>query len=377
MHKKILIIVFMLTLVALPVFSLLFMPREEKPFSENENRYLETFPKISQERLLNKNFMNGFDKWTSDMFIGRENWIIIKNSTERLLGKTDINGVFTVDGRMIEIWNDYDKELTDQTLEAMNNFATAHSETPVYFMLAPTAQEIYSDTLPANAQIKNQKNYIRYCFNNLPDITGLDISGILTENRNRYIYYRTDHHWTSLGAYLAYATAAQKMGYTAIPIGQFNVEHASNDFRGTLYSKTLDLNIKDDIIDYYILAGGDPVLTINITNGEKVEEYSDLYFREYLSVKDKYSSFLGANSPVIDIKNEYTGNERKLLIFKDSYAHCLIPFYTKNYSRITVLDMRYINVDYNTLVNVEDYDQVLFMYNVVTFSGDGNLKKLG
>lgn len=377
MHKKLLIVIFAVIIIALPLFSAIFMPNEEFPFSENENRYLAEFPKISLERLTNKSFMEGFDKWVSDMFIERESWIIIKNNSEKLLGKTEINGIYTEEDRMIQSWSDYSKPLTDKSLQALNDFAERHSEVPVYFMLAPTAQEIYSDTLPANAPVKSQKNYIKYCYDALPAVVCIDVTGTLTENRDRYIYYRTDHHWTSLGAYLGYAAAAQKMNYTAVSLGEFNIEHASGNFLGTLYSKTLDLSVTPDVIDFYTLAAGDPEVTLTTVSGEEVNKHDSLYFKEYLKKKDKYSAFLGPNSPVINIKSNLTDNDRKLLVFKDSYAHCLIPFYTKSYSEITVLDMRYINADYQTMINVEDFDQVLFVYNAVTFSEDGNLRKLG
>lgn len=377
MYKKLLIIIFAVLLAALPVLSAIYMPKEENAFSENENRYLASFPKISLDRLTNKSFMEGFDKWVSDMFAGRENWITAKNNTEKLLGKNEINGVYTRSDRMIQSWKDFDRTLTDKSLEAVNSFAKRHPEIPVYFMLAPTAQEIYYDTLPANAPAKSQKNYIKYCYDALTSVTCIDVIGTLNENRERYIYYRTDHHWTSLGAYFAYAAAASKMNYTALPLGDFDIEHASGVFRGTLYSKTLDLSVTSDIIDIYTVASGEPEVYLNIPGNRNEENFNSLYFREYLEKKDKYSTFLGTNSPVMNIKSGLKDNDRKLLVFKDSYAHCLIPFFAKNYSTITVLDMRYINVDYSELVNVEEYDQVLFVYNVISFSEDGNIRKLG
>lgn len=373
-HKIVLVAAFFLFLLIMPILTLLNLPEEDRPFSENENRYLSGFPEISFETYVDKSAMTGFEDWFSDRFFGREGWIKLKNGTERFIGKTEVNGIFTVDDRMMQVWKGYDKEFIDKNLAAINKFTEKNSDIPVYFMLAPTSQEIYSDLLPECTPIGSQQEMNNYCRENL-ECGYIDIFPTLKSHSDEYIYYRTDHHWTSYGAYLAYAEAAKSLGYQATPLSSFDIEHASNDFRGTLYSKTLDDSITPDIIDYYHnTAGTDLTLTIN--DGMSVNEYDSLYFREYLDVKDKYSSFMGTNSPVMTITSEKSNNEQSILVFKDSYAHAFIPFLTSHYSKITVLDMRYINAGYSTLVNMEEYDSVLILYNSITFSEDKNIRKL-
>jgi hypothetical protein len=195
-------------------------------------------------------------------------------------------------------------------------------------------------------------------------------------NASDYIYYRTDHHWTTYGAYLAYAAASGQMGYAAPDISSYNVEHASSEFKGTFYSKALYNNIPDDTIDFYFNAEDEAAVTVEITSafGEEPAVYDSMYFRDYLNVKDKYSSFLGTNTPIVKIKSDNDGG--KLLIIKDSYAHCYAPFLTENYSEITLLDMRYIQISYKSVIDMSDYDQVLFLYNVSSFASDTDLKKL-
>lgn len=374
-YKKLTIILFALVIISIPVLTAVFTPKESSVFSENENRYLAKFPQISFDAIEDKSFMNGFDSWVSDHFFGREQWISTKNKTESLIGKTEINGVFTVNDRMMQVWSSYDQEGVDKNLEAMEHFAEMYPDKPVSFMLAPNAQEIYADELPSNAVIGDMNKFITDCYEKLPSITGIDVYDTLYENRTNYIFYRTDHHWTSFGAYLAYASAASSLGYSAYDLSSFNIEHASSSFRGTLYSKTLDSSVTPDIIDFYTLNSGEPSVTLTVASGTGEKTYDSLYFREYLDVKDKYSSFLGTNSPIQYIETNVE-NEKSLLIFKDSYAHSMIPFLAKHYSKITVLDMRYINVDYRNFVDVNDYDQVLFLYNAITFSEDTNIRKL-
>jgi len=375
MHKKLMTVIFFLILFLIPIISLIMMSEEESVFSENENRYLAGFPRYTFDRIMEGEFTVGFENWANDRVFGRINWIKFKNKIELTLGKTEISGVFITDERMVQAWKDYDAKAVSKNLDAMNQFAERH-DVPVYFMLAPTSQEIYRSTLPDGAPAGSQKDFIKYCYDYLSDITPIDVLPVLDENSERYIYYRTDHHWTSLGAYIAYSSAAPAMGFTPLDMGRFNIEHASSSFQGTLYSKTLNSNITSDIIDIYTLSEGEPEVTVKVDGGNSNDEYQSLYFREYIDAKDKYSTYLGIIAPVVEIKPVSGGSGKRLLIFKDSYAHCLIPFLAKNYSEITMVDMRNINMDYNGLVNISDYDQVLFMYNVITFSEDRNLTKL-
>ncbi len=158
--------------------------------------------------------------------------------------------------------------------------------------------------------------------------------------------------------------------------GSFNIEAAINDFRGTLYSKTLDDSVTPDTIDYYVLADGEPNVKLTSINGADVKKYDSLYVREYLDVKDKYSGFTGPNVPIVTIETD-VDTDKTLLIIKDSYAHSLVPFLSKHYKKITMVDMRYINTDLNRFVKLDDYSQVLFMFNVISFAEDNGLTKLG
>ena len=376
--KKIMIALFALFLTVPAILTFLFLSPEAQPFSENENRYLARFPKFSFDNITNKSFMEDFDEWLSDRFIGREDWILMKNKAESAIGKTEISGVFTYDDRMMEVWSGYNEELFQKNLEAMNNFASRHDDIPMYFMLVPNAQEIYSNLLPSVAVTGNQKTFIRDAYNSLTEFDGfIDAYSQLSNNKSDYIYYRTDHHWTSYGAYLGYVAASSKLGFTAIDSGKFAIEHASNDFRGTLFSKTLDKSVTPDVIDFYTLNENEPKLTLSIIqNDGTYKEYDSLYFREYLDKKDKYSVFTGPNAAIMHIETQLENNDESIIIFKDSYAHAMIPFLTNHYSKITVIDLRYLNVDFQNYVSLDDYDQVLFLYNVITFSDDTDVKKL-
>ncbi len=366
-YKIVTVALFAAILITLPVLTFIFNPSDPEPFSENENRRLAGFPDVTFDKFRDETLMTGIEDWFSDRFFGREDWIRLRNGTERLIGKTDVNGVYTADNRMMEIWGGFDEEYVGKGLSALNKFADKHPGKPMYFLLAPTSQEVYSELFPQGAPIGSQSELFEFCRENLPSMTAINVIPTLKAHSADYIYYRTDHHWTTFGAYLAYYDAARSMGFKPSELNEFDIEHASDSFRGTLFSKTLDNGVAPDIIDYYHLRGEEPV---TLTIGENT--YDSLYFRDFLAAKDKYSSYLGQNSPQMEITTSVEGPS--LLIFKDSYAHCMIPFLTAHYSRITVLDMRYIRDGISNHVDVDDYDSVLFIYNAISFSQDRDIR---
>ncbi len=391
---KLMIALFAIVMLVIPITTII-LPK--KDMSENENRRLAKFPSIVNETKLKNaedlkdvidavkwdyiveredaSFMDDYETYFADHLAGRELWVKVSNRMSALMGKEEINGVYTTDGRMIEIFRGYDEKEVQNMIDSVNDFAERYSDIPMYFMLAPTAQEIYKSKLPTYSEVTNEKVFIDECSRKLVNLNVIDALSYLSGRSGEYIYYRTDHHWTSLGAYYAYCAAAKQLGFNAIGLDKFNVETASSSFYGTLYSRTLDDSISPDSIDYYFLASGEPNVKMTRINGDQVETFDTLYVRDHLDVKDKYSSFTGSNVPIVTIETD-VDNDKELLIIKDSYAHSLVPFLSKHYSKITMVDLRYINTDINRFVNIRDYDQVLFVYNVVTFCDESNLKKL-
>lgn len=386
---KLMIALFSAVLLALPIATIA-MPKQVK--SENENRTLAKFPTLVDEykwekaetvgdyfsafkwKYLNdrtgKAFKDDFETYFCDHIVGRESWVKVCNKLQTLAGKQEINGVYTKNGQMIQTFKDYDKQGVDEALAAINLFAERHADMPVSIMIAPTAQEFLNAQIPGYMGLSSEKAFIESVYGKLSNISTIDCTSYLSGHSDEYIYYRTDHHWTSLGAYYAYTAAANTMGYTPYGLSAFNIETASNSFKGTLYSSTLNESITNDVIEYYHLKDGDHVVKLSTTddNGKQIENDS-LYFREYLEVKDKYSSFTGSNSPVVTIETD-VDNGKSLLLIKDSYAHSLVPFLANHYSKITMVDLRYINTDLNYVVDIDSYSQTMFMYNAITFADD-------
>lgn len=392
---KLMIGLFALTLCGASLATVI-LPKKAK--SENENRSLAKFPSVVDSKKFEnaknpadvwgsirwkyitdrtgKAFKDDFETFLSDHLAGREVWVKASNSIQRLSGKQEINDVYTVDGHMIQTFKSYDQEQVEKSLNAMNKFAERFPDKQMYLMLAPTAQEFYMNKIPSYMGVISEKSFIDDCYKKVENILTIDCRTFLASTEGEYLYYRTDHHWTSFGAFTAYHSAAKALGYTPYNYSSFNIETASSDFRGTLYSKTLDDSISPDIMEYYTLAKKEPSVSMTCINGMTVEKYDSLYVRKFLDEKDKYSSFTGSNVPVVTIETNVQ-NDKALLIVKDSYAHSLVPFLSKHYKKITMVDMRYINTSLSQVVKMDEYEQVLFMFNVISFAEDTNLSKLG
>ena len=371
--KRVSAVVFLAILIILPLATLF---SHKEYFSETENRKLAEFPKFSMKTIMDKSFMNGFETYISDHFINRLGWIETKTGIELALGKKELNGIYIADERLMEKLPTIDYSAIDKSVDAINKFSENNSSVPVYCLLAPTSAGIYMDELPKNAPQEDQKALIDYVYGNLNDnITTIDVYNILYTMKDEYIYYRNDHHWTSLGAYYAYNATIQKLGFSPIVYDKYDIEHASDSFKGTFYSTSLYDKVKADTIDIYRYDEGANVTNYIVNDGKSETEYDSIYFRDYLTQKDKYSTYLGPNQPLVTIKTD-VHNDKKLLVIKDSYAHCFAPFLTQHYSEITLIDLRYIGVSAEDVVNISDYSQVLVLYNASTFSTDDNVKKL-
>lgn len=363
------IVIFTVLLILLPALTL-FLPK--KTFSENENRYLQEFPVPTLKTIEDKSFMSAFEKFFADHFVLREKWIQLKNQMEIITNKREINGVYLTEKRLIE-HQELNEDIIKQNTEAINSFAEKYKK-PTFLMIVPTAESIYTDQLPLMAPYFDQKKMIDsiYTASN-KNLTCIDVFTPLLSAKNQYIYYNTDHHWTSLGAYLGYFSSAKPLGFAHNEIDKFNVEHASHDFKGTLYSKTLYEKCTSDTIDLYHLSTGEPQVTVTVNSGQKSSEHQSIFFRNYLDKKDKYNTFLGQNEPCVSVKTN-VANQKKLLIIKDSYAHSMVQFYMYHYSEITLVDLRYVN-KLSNYVSVDDYDQIMFVYNFASVNTDTSIGK--
>ena len=196
----------------------------------------------------------------------------------------------------------------------------------------------------------------------------MDIASALEAHKDEDIYYRLDHHWTSLGAYYGYAALMEAMGLEVTPLSDYEKTTVSADFKGTTYSSSGVRWMAPDSIDIYVPEEG---ITVTAWNGTQPEE-GVLYDWSKLEVKDKYSFFLGGNKPLAVVKGPNADGPR-LLVIRDSYSDSLAPFLTADFSEVHLFDPRYNKTPVSQYVAENNIDQVLVLYSVANFVSDGNL----
>lgn len=364
MHRKISVILFALLIFGIPIASV-FSPY--KTVSAEENRKLASFPEVSFNSIISKDFMNGFSNFVSDHIVARDAWIVAKEKIASLAGRRDNNGIYLCGDRLIQKIEEPKNGIYKRNALSVDDFAKASGK-PTYLMLVPTAAEIQKDKLPAFAPSLDQKKFIKSVSSMLDNAKTIDVTSSLEAHKNEYIYYRTDHHWTALGAFYAYSEASKALGFTPLSIDEFNKTDVTDSFEGTLYSKSGSRDIKPDTITVFEPKGGFNLNKLTVDDGEEKNIYNSILFKENLSGKNKYEVFFDGNKPVEDI--ETTAKGEKLLVIKDSYAHAFVPYLMNHFSEITMLDLRYLNDSVENSVDLKKYDKILFLYNVDDFATD-------
>lgn len=337
---------------------------EDRLFSETENRILASRPEISKETVKNGKYAEKYEEYITDQFVGRDKWIALKTETDILLQKKDINGVYLgKDGYLMQ------QHLPGKYTKAQQIKKTAlleklTDEWNAKVMLVPTADNILTGKLPANAEYYDQTALLGQVAEKIGKEHYIDVYSALKEHAEEEIYYRTDHHWTSLGAYYGYITWAEAAGVKPKIYSMNRVRTVTEDFLGTLHSR-LNIPMKGDRIFYFPETIKRPV-TVTYDFQKKTDSF---YEKSYLDTKNKYGFFLDDNHAFIEIDTSYT-NGKTLFVIKDSYANSLIPLLSSHYEKIYVVDLRYYNgglYDLMEKYKPEKGMDVLVVYNCIHF----------
>lgn len=333
---------------------------EDLAFSVQENRTLQQAPEFSFETLISGDFSSKYEKYVTDQFSFRDTFIEIKSTSEQFLGKKENNDVYiSTENTLIDKFSNPNYNQADINLRYITNFAEA-IDIPVFLTIFPTQNDIYAHKLPKNAPFESQKEVIDYVYNVYNN--SINVYDALMQKNDEYIYYNTDHHWTSLGAYYAYVEMIQAIGKSPTPLG--DKVTLSDSFNGTIYSTSGVRGIASDIIDIYVKNQKVEILDITGFRDE------DMYDMTKLENKDQYEVFLGGNDPQVILNG--TG-EGKVLILKDSYTNSQVPFFLENFEEIHLIDLRFYKIPMSSYVLENDIDTVLISYAVTNFTEDTNL----
>ena len=349
-------------------------PQNER--SETENRSLAMRPSFSIDTLLSGQFAKDYESYLSDQFIGRDGWITLKTDFELAAGKKDISGVyFAKDGYLIESHEgSFTTDQAKANISLLASFAKKEAEAlgadHMTVMIVPNAVDILREKLPAFAQPYDEEAYISQVRAALPDGVFFDTGKILNEHKDEEIYYRTDHHWKTLAAWYVYQAWAKEKGFS---VGVYSPVTVTEDFEGTISSKLGIRGRADSIQRYDPVEAEDYYLVYNQSDDVRNSIYDD----SFLDKKDKYSYFYGGNYGLIQSKMPESRTGRKLLIIKDSYAHCFAPFTYADFDEVDLLDLRYYNASLSDLIASGGYTDILFLQNASGFAEETSFAKLG
>ena len=345
------------------VFGVADLIQKDRLYSETEKRVLASRPKFSLEALLREDYTGKYETYLTDQFVSRDKWITIKTYTELALQKKEINGVYLgADGYLIErhLPSDYTSVQVNKKIALLEKLVR---DWDAAVMLVPTADNILGDKLPAYAPYYDEKSLLDQVARHVGEHY-VDVYSVLQEHAGEEIYYRTDHHWTSLGAAYGYDAWAEYSGKNAGLYRAEDMELAAEDFLGTLQSK-VNLNMAGDDIYYFPRT---VERSVKVTYDLK-EERDSCYEESHLDTKNKYGFFLDDNHALVEID---TGNPNRktLFVIKDSYANCFVPLLIPHYQRIYVLDPRYFRGRLYELMESYEPGQgmdVLVLYNCIHF----------
>lgn len=366
LHAGMTVALFALVLL---VFAVVDMAESDRLFSQTENRILAQRPKWSLESVLDGSYEREYENYATDQFVSRDTWVMLKTRMDILLQKKVIKGVYlAADGYLIEqhLPQEYDEELTDKRLDQLRQLTERYPQSLV--MLAPTADNILTEKLPSHAVSYDQSRLMERVKGQIGEEHVIDLFPTLLEHREEYIYYRTDHHWTTLGAYYAYLEWARKVGYPPRDYDPQDLETVSDSFLGTLHSR-INLPMEPDEIQIFPRTNR---RSVKITY-DFDRETSSYYEPSYLEDKNQYGYFLDDNHAFVEIETAYYADGKELFIIKDSYANSLIPILAPHYEKIYVLDLRYYNGSLFSLMDqyvTDDRVSVLVMYNCIHFLED-------
>ncbi len=348
---------------------LVFMPKQE--FSQNEKKVLSAFPRFSTEALFDGTWFKNIENYVSDHFPFREAFVGINSYFNMITGRNGTNGVYKCsDGYLIAAPNQLDVDRMNTNIRRASGF-TEKLGLPTTVMLVPSAGYVLEEKMPENHLPYNDEVIFNEVMTKLTNVDFVDLRVPFTEEtkKGNQLYFKTDHHLDTNGSYVMYKEFCEAKGLSFVD--GFEEKEKLEDFYGTNYSKSGLWLEKPDTVEIWHSANNYDydVLIDDITQQESSDS---LYFYKHDENMDKYPVFLDGNHALVTIKNNSVQNGKKLLIVKDSYAHCFATFLCENYEEICLVDLRYYIKSISQLAQTQGSTEVLFLFGAENFASIQN-----
>lgn len=338
-------------------FAFLFVLLPKSNYSENEKRVLSEMPALTLSSVSDGTFIKDFETYFNDHFPFRNLFVGINSYFKLFLGENGSSGVYKCkDGYLIAKQDEQDLDKAEKNINTLLGFAS-RVNLPYHMITVPSAGHMLENVMPKFHTEYADGEITALCKKMCED-RFIDVCQAFEENKDvTQIYYRTDHHVTSRGAMIMYNEFCKS---TQIEPKVFNLAQVEGGFYGTAYSKSgLWLSKPDDI---EIWKSDNSSFSVTITEGDESSEYDSLYFPSHFENADKYPVFLDGNHALVKIRNNSSDNGKRLLILKDSFAHCFTTFLIENYDEICMVDLRYFRQPLSDLIEEEQLNELLFLY---------------
>ena len=360
----------------------LYFALPDREMSEWENRYLSSKPELKISDVVDGSFMEKYEDYINDQIPFRDGFIKVKAVGEMLILKCENNGIVRGKDSYLFTKGSDDTLKFDKNIQIISQFIDekASENRNIIVAIAPNASGVLNSKVPKGVLMPNQAVKLDEMYSDNSLLKGarvVDLKCVLKAHEDEYIYYRTDHHWTTYGAYLAYHEISENPVELSELSECFGMGE-EDGFLGTLYAKYKGMFVKPDVITYYDI----PVKSYKTDDNAR----SGLLDKTKLSVFDKYGMFLYGNFGRCDIESidasddEVLAGRRdkkdSLIIIKDSYANCLVPFLTFDYKNITLIDLRYYNESVTDLLSEKRDADILFINNFDFLNEDNHFYKL-
>ena len=341
----------------------------QRTYSPVEKRELQTRPEISITKVLDGRFQKKYESYLRDQFPGRDHWVSFQTDMELFMGKNEIHNVYIGKNHyLLEHYTEkeFDPQQISKNLQALEKFVgKAKQNADVHVMMVPTKSWVLREKLPAFApHYKEQKFYDALQQKLEIEDVLISVEPVLDAHKEEEIYYRTDHHWTTLGAWYAYEQYTKAVGGDLQRAqGKKKFRCISKDFYGTTYAK-INYARQADKIEIY-----EPADKLRVVYNMGEKKTKTLYDVSFLKTADQYSVFTGGNQAVLEITGGIK-NGKTLLLIKDSFANSILPFLAEDYEKLVVVDLRQLNVSGDRLLEMFSPTDILILYNSAQFAQD-------
>ena len=332
----------------------------DRYYSEREKRNLTQKPKFTAADFISGEFSDELEKYLTDQVPLRDGWVTMKTYMELAVGKRESGGVYICkDKYLMDKFISYSNKQVSVNAEALANLQKRLAAEGISMdtILVPMAAQVLTDKLPAYAPVADYAAILQVLTDAGVDTT--DVLSALAAHSSENIYYRTDHHWTSLGAYYAYC-AWRGIQPNA---DEWTQEVLCNNFHGTTWNKVpLPTIPTEEIAAWYKHANRG----VSYNNGQY--ETDSIYERKYLDGSDQYAVFLNSNQAQTVI--EGSGKCGKLLLIKDSYGNTFAQFPVENYAEVHVIDLRFFRDNVVEYAKENGITDTLVLYGTQNFVSD-------